>query len=175
MTGESEEQRKVKPDPLHPKILNGNFESDENEDGFADHWHYQRLTTLVEEGAPEGKRCILFEVPAYGRLAQGLQAAAIDGSKIKELHVRVQYKTEDVKNGQEDFEVASIRFHFYDENRKNFDNHMIGPWTGTQDWTTVTNTIKVPIKAREMIVRIGLNGAVGKLWLDDLTIRPIPR
>ena len=175
MTGESEDQRKVKPDPLHPKILNGDFETDENEDGFADHWHYQRLTTLVDEGAPEGKRCILFEVPEYGRLSQALQAAPIDGTKIGSLDIRFQYKTEEVKNGEEDFEVASVRIHFYDENRKNFDNQMIGPWTGTRNWTTVTNTIKVPKKAREMIVRIGLNGATGKLWLDDLTVNPRPR
>ena len=175
MTGESEEQRKVKPDPLHPKILNGSFETDQNNDGYADHWHYQRLTTLLEEGARDGKRCILFEATEPGRLAQGLQAAAIDGSKISSLHVRVQYKTEDVTNGREEHEFASIRFHFYDENRRGIDNPVIGPWVGTHDWSTTTKTIKVPAKAREMIVRIGLNGATGKLWLDDLVITPNPR
>jgi protein-L-isoaspartate(D-aspartate) O-methyltransferase len=172
MTGESEEQRKVKPDPLHPKILNGDFEEDENDDGFADHWHYQRLTTLLNEGASEGQRCILFEAPESGRLSQGLQATAIDGTKIASLHVRVSYKTEGVKQGPEEFDVASVRFHFYDENRKNFNNQMIGPWSGTDDWTTVTKTIEIPPRAREMIVRIGLNGASGKLWLDNLTITP---
>lgn len=170
MTGESEEQRKVKPDPMHPKILNGNFELDENNDGYADHWHYQRMTTLLDKGAPESKRCILFEVPEYGRLAQGLQASAIDGSKIAALQVRVMYKSEDVENGHEEHETAGIRFHFYDSNRKNFDTQTIGPWKGTQDWTTVTKTITVPPKTQEMIVRIGLNGATGKLWLDDLTM-----
>jgi protein-L-isoaspartate(D-aspartate) O-methyltransferase len=175
MTGESEEQRKVQPDPLHPKILNGGFEADQNNDGYADHWHYQRLTTLVEEGAREGKRCILFEATEPGRLAQGLQAAAIDGSKIGSLHVRVQYKTEDVISGREEHEIASIRFHFYDENRRAIDYPVIGPWTGTHDWSTATKTINVPSKAREMIVRIGLSGATGKLWLDDLVITPKPR
>jgi protein-L-isoaspartate(D-aspartate) O-methyltransferase len=175
MTGESEEQRKVKPDPLHPKILNGGFETDQNNDGYADHWHYQRLTTLLEEGAQEGKRCILFEATEPGRLAQGLQAAAIDGSKIGSLQVRVQYKTEDVKSGREEHEIASIRFHFYDENRRAIDNPLLGPWIGTQEWSKATKTINVPSKAREMIVRIGLNGATGKLWLDDLVITPKPR
>ena len=175
MTGESEEQRRVKPDPLHPKILNGNFESDDNDDGYADHWHYQRLTTLLDKDAPEGRRCLLFEATDHVRLAQGLQAAAIDGTKIGSLQVRVRYKTEGVQSGREDHEAASIRIHFYDENRRAFDNPMIGPWTGTQDWTTATKTITVPPKAREMIVRIGLNGATGKLWLDDLTITPKPR
>ncbi|WP_373651571.1 MULTISPECIES: protein-L-isoaspartate(D-aspartate) O-methyltransferase [unclassified Schlesneria] len=172
MTGESEDQRKVKPDPLNPRILNGGFELDENEDGYADHWHYQRQTTLVDIGAPEGKRCLLFSSPESGRLSQGLQAAAIDGTKISALHVRVRYKAEDIRSGREDHEFASVRFHFYDENRRSFDDPVIGPWTGTQEWTTVTKVIAVPLKAREMIVRIGLNGATGKLWVDDLTITP---
>ena len=172
MTGESEDQRKVKPDPLNPKILNGNFETDDNQDGYADHWHYQRQTTLIETGAPEGKRCLLFSSPESGRLAQGLQAAAIDGTKISSLQVRLRYKSEEIQSGREDHEFASLRLHFYDENRRAFDNPVIGPWTGTHDWTSVTKVINVPVKAREMIVRIGLNGASGKLWIDDLTITP---
>jgi protein-L-isoaspartate(D-aspartate) O-methyltransferase len=45
MTGKSEDQREIKPDPLHPKILNGGFEEDSNNDGYADHWHHLRLVT----------------------------------------------------------------------------------------------------------------------------------
>ena len=55
------------------------------------------------------------------------------------------------------------------------DGKPAGPWQGTSDWKTDVKTIPVPIKAREMIVRIGLNGATGKLWLDDLSITPKPR
>src|SRR5262249_8358289 len=33
MTGQSEDLRQIKPDPLHPRILNGDFEVDENHDG----------------------------------------------------------------------------------------------------------------------------------------------
>lgn len=172
MTGQSEDQRHVKPDPLHPRLLNGTFESDDNEDGFADHWHYQRLTTLVEGGSPEGRRCILFESAEADRPAQALQAAPIDGAKIGSLQMRVRYRTEGISNGAEAHEVAGVYVHFYDENRKVFDSGLIGPWTGTQDWTTVSKTISVPPKAREMIFRIGLNGASGKLWIDDLSMIP---
>ncbi len=175
MTGESEEQRKVKPDPLHPKILNGDFESDDDDDGYADHWHYQRQTKLVEEGASEGKRCIFFESNEPGRISQALQAAAIDGTKIGALNIRVRYKSEDVKSGTIEYEVGAVQIHFFDENRRIFNTQYLGPWTGTEDWTTVTKTIVVPPKAREMIIRIGLNGATGKLWLDDLTMSVKPR
>ena len=172
MTGQSEDQRHVKPDPLHPRLLNGTFEEDENEDGFADHWHYQRLTTLVEGGSPDGRRCILFESAEADRPAQALQAAPIDGAKIGSLQMRVRYRTEAVSSGAESYEAAGVYVLFYDENRKAFDKGLIGPWTGTQDWTTVSKTIPVPPKAREMIVRIGLNGASGKLWIDDLSMIP---
>ncbi len=172
MTGQSEDQRQIKPDPLNPRILNGNFETDENQDGYADHWHYQRLTTLVDQDVPEGRRCILFESHDHNRFAQALQAAPIDGKRLGTLEVRVRYKTEDVETGREPYEAASVVIHFYDENRRAFENATIGPWTGTQDWSIVTKTISVPPKATDMIVRLGLNGATGKLWLDDLAIAP---
>jgi protein-L-isoaspartate(D-aspartate) O-methyltransferase len=172
MTGQSEEQRRVKPDPLNPKILNSGFENDENEDGYADHWHYQRQTTLLDHGAVEGRRCILFESTDHNRLSQALQAAAIDGTKIGSLQMRVRYKTQDVESGREAYEAAAVVIHFYDVNRRPFENVVIGPWTGTEDWTLAAKTVNVPLKAREMIVRIGLNGATGKLWLDDLTMTP---
>ncbi|MCA9066968.1 MAG: protein-L-isoaspartate(D-aspartate) O-methyltransferase, partial [Planctomycetaceae bacterium] len=39
MTGRSEDERRVQPDPEHPGIVNGSFELDENNDGRADGWH----------------------------------------------------------------------------------------------------------------------------------------
>jgi hypothetical protein len=33
----------------------------------------------------------------------------------------------------------------------------------------------VPIKAREAIVRIGLNGGTGVLSLDDIQLKPVSR
>jgi protein-L-isoaspartate(D-aspartate) O-methyltransferase len=172
MTGQSEDQRQVKPDPLNPKILNGNFEEDEDKDGYADHWHYQRMTKLVEQGAPEGRRCLLFESDEHNRISQALQATAIDGTKIGSLQIRFRYKTEDVVAGNNPHENAALVVHFYDENRRTFENPVIGPWVGTEGWTVVKKTIKVSPKAREMILRIGLNGATGRLWVDDLTITP---
>ena len=91
------------------------------------------------------------------------------------MQIRLRYKSELIKKGEEAHEYASVRVHFYDENRKEFDHQIIGPFTGTQGWTTITKTIPVPPKAREMIFRMGLNGATGKLWMDDLSVIPKPR
>ncbi len=53
MTGEAEEKREVKPDPLNPQIVNGSFEEvRRGEEGNQEPagWHYQRQLTL-EAGA----------------------------------------------------------------------------------------------------------------------------
>lgn len=171
MTGQSEKERKVMPNPLEPKILNGNFESDDDHDGYADHWHYQRLTTLDDKHAVEGKKCLLLE-SSDNRIAQALQATAISGPRIGSLQVRVQYKLDRVVDGPKPQDAAAIVIHFYDENRRVFENATIGPWSGTEDWTEASKTIDVPVKAREMIVRVGLNGATGRMRIDDLRITP---
>lgn len=175
MTGQAESERQSQPDPLHPRILNGNFEIDENSDGLADHWHYQRLVSLNENEAPDGRYCLLFSSSNHDRLAQGLQSSPIDGAKIRSLNLRVRYKTERIHSGHDANEVAGVFVHFFDENRRPCGNAILGPWTGTRDWSVATKSVKVPKNARELIVRIGLNGATGQLWLDDLVMAPKPQ
>jgi protein-L-isoaspartate(D-aspartate) O-methyltransferase len=173
MTGQSEEQRSIKPDPLNPKLLNGSFEEDEDNDGQPDHWHYQRLMTVDEKVVSEGKKAALFENDTPGRIGQALQAMAIDGSRISSLDVELDYKTEGVVGGREAYEMPAMVIHFYDDNRKNFDVVSIGPWLGTSgDWRSVSRTVAVPPRTREMIMRIGLNGATGKLWVDSVKMTP---
>ncbi len=168
MTGQSEVERKVKPDPLNPIILNAGFEEDENEDGIADHWHYQRQTNLDADEAQAGKVCLHLENHQSGRMAQALQGMAIDGSEIGFLQIRIKHKETSVKAGSEPHEKPGLYFHFYDDQRRAISDQIVGPWQGTSDWKTDLKTIPVPIKAREMIVRIGLNGGTGELWADDI-------
>lgn len=176
MTGQSEDNRQVKPDPLHPKLLNGGFEEDEDEDGRPDHWHYQRLMTVDTKTVSEGKKSALFECISPGRIGQALQATAIDGSKIGALDFELDYKTEGIIVGKESYEMPAMVIHFYDANRKNFEIVSIGPWLGTSgDFRAVNRTVNVPAKTQEMIIRVGLNGATGKLWVDNIKMTPRPR
>lgn len=176
MTGESEDKRQVKPDPLNPKLLNGGFEEDEDGDGKPDHWHYQRLLTVDEKDVTEGKKSAFFECELPGRIGQALQASAIDGSKVASLTFDIDYKTEAIVKGDESYEMPAFVVHFYDENRKGIHYESIGPWLGTSgDWRSTSRTIPVPLKAREMIVRVGLNGATGKLWVDGIKMTSKPR
>ena len=157
-------------------LLNGSFEEDDDKDGKPDHWHYQRLMTVDDQEVSDGKLSALFECDTSGRIAQALQAMAIDGGKIGAVEVELDYKTEATLAGKENFEMPAFVIHFYDENRKGFHGESIGPWLGTSsDWRSTSKSILVPPKAREMIVRIGLNGATGKLWVDGVKMTFKPR
>ncbi len=169
MTGKSEDNRQVKPDPLNPKLINGGFETDTNNDNRADNWHYQRQTELMGTNPPEGRKYLEFQNDEAGRLAQALQGMAIDGREVNALRISLRVKYDRVRNyGRSN--QAGLVLHFYDSIRKPIGDKVIGPWSGTQDWETVALTVRVPPNAREMIVRIGLNGATGTLGVDDVEL-----
>ena len=172
MTGISEDKRAVKPDPLHPRIINGGFESDSNSDGRPDNWHYQRQCKLVGKDAPQGKRFLCFRNTEAGRLAQLLQGMAVDGRRIGVLRVTLSVRNDQTIRGAKPYEQPSLFIHFYDPVRRPIGSGQIGRWLGTSDWRRVSGRIKVPPKAREAIVRIGLNGATGTLCIDDVRLTP---
>lgn len=175
MTGKSEDLRQAQPDPLHPRLLNASFEIDENKDGLPDSWHYQRLTELLTETPPDGKVFLRMESDDPGRLAQALQGMAIDGRKIGSVSIALQVRVEKIRPGNESYQKPMFVIHFYDQNRKEIESLVIGPWLRDTDWDTVGGIIPVPKEAREAIIRIGLNGATGRLDIDDIKFRPKPR
>lgn len=170
MTGASEDKRQVQPDPLNPKIVNGGFEADANDDKRADNWHYQRQTKLIGVSPPEGRKYLQFENEEPGRLAQVLQGMAVDGRKVRRINVSLKVKYDTIRNyGRH--QQAALMIHFYNSIRKPIGDHVVGPWSRSQDdWETVATRIRVPADAREMIVRIGLNGATGILSVDDVKL-----
>lgn len=175
MTGASEDQRQIKPDPLNPHIKNGGFEIDENQDGYPDDWHYQRLITIDPQAGINGSPCALFENDEAGRPAQALQGMAIDPNKISAVHVSLKYKLANSRFGTQPHEKPAMVLHFYDDQRRVIAEPSVGPWFDTDDWVTVSKTFPVPAKAREMIFRVGLNGATGVLTVDDVSLTPVLR
>jgi len=175
MTGESEEQRRVQPDPDHPQIVNGGFERDENGDGRVDGWHYQRNVRLEAEGSMEGQQYLRFENADPDSLSQALQGTAVNGRRLAGLRLQFWMRCTAVVPGAGPSGQAAVVVHFYDGVRREIGAVVIGRWRGTLDWQDVRTVVQVPAEAKEMIFRIGLNGAVGQLDLDDLKIVPIPR
>lgn len=53
---------------------------------------------------------------------------------------------------------------------------VIDPWLAETDtWQTITRRISVPPSAREAILQVGLNGATGRLCIDDVQLNPQAR
>jgi protein-L-isoaspartate(D-aspartate) O-methyltransferase len=175
MTGDAEAQRRVHPDPLRPQIANAGFEDDENADGRVDGWHYQRLCSLCEDEPMEGKYCLRFENSTDGGHSQALQGAAIEGRQIGALQLTYWVRCENIRPGTEPFEQAGLMVHFYDGVRREVGSQLVGKWRGGFGWTQARSTILVPATAKEMIIRIGLNGAAGQLDFDDLQMATVKR
>lgn len=176
MTGTSEAQREVLPDPRRPRIVNGGFESSTLEAGKADGWHYQRRSELVEAGAPEGTRFLRFQNDDPGRTAHMLQGLPIDGPSISAVRVSLKMQLNNLRPGPETYEVPGLLLHFFDAQRRPVGVQQLGPWrSNVPTWTTVSGVIPVPRGAHEAIVQVGLNGATGTLSLDDLRLEPVSR
>ena len=168
MTGESEERRRVQPDPNRPQIVNASFELDENEDGKPDGWHYQRQTSMCEDSPMDGKYCIRFENKDSALISQGLQGTAINGRAIRAIHLNYWVRCNGILPGNTASEQAAVVVHFYDNIRREVGTTVLGKWRGSFGWQNAKSTVIVPPNARELIIRIGLNGAQGQLDLDDM-------
>ncbi len=175
MTGESEERRRVLPNPDSPQIVNGSFDIDENEDEKPDGWHYQRQTTMCDDSPMDGKYCLRFENTDSALISQALQGSAINGRSVGSLQLNYWVRGNGIVPGKEFSEQAAVVVHFYDKIRREVGTTMLGKWRGSFGWQNARSTVIVPPNAKELIIRIGLNGAQGQLDLDDLQMTPVKR
>jgi len=192
MTGQAEDGRLVKPDPAHPSIHNGGFEqlaADKSDSAPQDSgaknnppadspeekplgWHYQRQLKLeTAADAPQGTRFVTFSNTEPGRSAQALQGMPVDGRKVKKLDVSLWVKANDVRPGANESQQPVLSVMFYDDNRAETGYTFVGPWRDSFDWKQVKETLRVPPKAREAVVRIGLSGATGEISFDGIRIK----
>jgi protein-L-isoaspartate(D-aspartate) O-methyltransferase len=178
MTGKADVERKVKPDPENPRLVNGSFEEepDFKSEGGQPGWYYERLVTRrTDDRSPDGKHYIEFknsEPSLDGHLMQGFP---IDGRKVQRIEVSGWVKTENVLQGEFPDQIPSIAITLYDEQRKQLEPMFIGPFRGTSAWHEERKTFFIPKEAREGIFRIGLFGATGTACYDKLEIKKVPR
>lgn len=176
MTGQSEDMRKIKPDPLNPRIRNGSFEKLIPNSATPEGWHYQRQMTLMEKAAPEGNYFVVFENSDPGRFSQCIQATAIDGSKIAAISVSASIKGDQLRVGEAKGDEPALVITYYDVNRREVGLPVgIGPWSGTFDWKVVSEQLPVPPAAREAIMHVGLLGGLGTLSVDNIQMTPAKR
>ncbi len=174
MTGESEDRRQVKPDPLHPEVVNGSFEDDADANGRPDHWHYLRQATLVEGAAAGGNRSVRIANADPGRLCQLLQGFAVDGRKVTGLRVSAALRSKDLRSGPDRSDRAGVAVIFFDTTRKAIASDVIVPPLA-DDWSHKSATFPVPPLAREAILAITLGGGTGEMGVDEVSVTPVGR
>lgn len=103
-----------------------------------------------------------------------LQAMVLDGRLISTVKISLDVRGSHIRNG-EGMEKAAVFLQCYDEQRQPMPIEEIGSWEGTFEWTRISKTVAVPAKAREAIVRVGLNGAVGRMSVDNVRLETQPR
>jgi protein-L-isoaspartate(D-aspartate) O-methyltransferase len=179
MTGAAEDAREVQPDPLNPKIANGDFEKLLGETTQPAGWHYLRQAAVVEpesEANPaHATRWLSFSNTQAGRSSQALQGFAVDGRKVSHLKLAVDVRGAELVADPNTSGGAAIFVTFFDDRRAAIGEAGLGPWTGAFDWREESKEIAVPLAAREAIVAIGLHGGTGRLDLDNVSLSPAGR
>jgi protein-L-isoaspartate(D-aspartate) O-methyltransferase len=172
MTGKAEESRKVKPDPAHPTLVNGDFEQLLPDSKEIAAWYYTRQAEIVKDpAAPQGSHYITIKNSDPGRAAHALQGMPMDGRKVKELEFSFAVRTKDAKPGESKKDLPGMQITFYDENRGILGTTVVGNWVGTAPWQQVTKRIDVPPRARESILCIGLLGCLGEISFDKIEMK----
>ncbi|HUY91377.1 MAG TPA: protein-L-isoaspartate(D-aspartate) O-methyltransferase [Pirellulales bacterium] len=176
MTGTAESLREIEYDATKPALLNGGFEESTVIAGSPDGWYYFRQGALEKSSeAPEGNVYVKFTNSTPGRFAQVLQAFGADGGKVQELDVKLSVRARDVRpnprNPAKQKPILAVIF--YDPSRAEVGESILGPWTGTFDWTEKKGRIAVPKKARMAVLYLGMHGATGEISFDNVDVRPV--
>ena len=171
MTGRAETGREIKPDPLNPRVVNGDFEQKVDKNGFVAGWYYQRQAKReTADDAPQGSSFVTFHNEDAGRHAHLLQGFAVNGRELGILELTTWLKYEQIDAGQNVNELPMAAVSFYDQNRKELGMFWLGPFRGNDEWHQRTKRISIPRQARHGILRIGLFGATGSISFDQIRI-----
>ena len=172
MTGQAEDNRQVKADPLDPKLVNTGFEEIIGSSREPTGWYYIRQMELITgDSAPGGRHYVTFTNAHPGRGCRALQGFAIDGRQVHELELSCMVRGRDIAVGASPDQLPQYAIIFLDDSRAPIGQPVqIGPWRGTFNWQRKTGRIKVPVQAHEGIVNIGLLGATGEVSYDEVQI-----
>jgi protein-L-isoaspartate(D-aspartate) O-methyltransferase len=154
---------------LDPRIRNGGFEERLEGTQFLPGWYYERqLSRETDGGAPEGRHYIALRNDLPGRSAHVLQALPIDGRRISSVTLTCWVRFRNVSDVQSSTLFPTAAICFYDENLAMVGSGGIGPFRGSEPWRRLSRLIPVPPAAREAILQLGLFGAAGELYFDDV-------
>ncbi|GIW98220.1 MAG: protein-L-isoaspartate O-methyltransferase [Pirellulaceae bacterium] len=173
MTGAAEQMRDVEADPANPQLINGDFEEPPGENGYIPGWYYQRGLTWESEGSPSGEHFVRFSNDVPGQPSNLSQGLAVDGRVVKRIRLSGLVRWQGVRPGLARDELPAITIRYFDESRDLVGTHALGGFAGNSDWREESRVFRVPTRAREAIVSIGLFGATGVVDFDRIDLSPV--
>lgn len=156
-----------------PQILNPSFETEfEGDKNLPANWYFVKQAQVIEyPTAPNGKRVLWFKNETPGHASIAIQGFACDGRKVKLLTITLNVKVKSVIRGQNLEQLPRLEIMYLNENNRAIHHDFIGPWFLTGDWTEQQARFQVPPQARAALIRIGLLGATGEAWFDNLRMK----
>jgi protein-L-isoaspartate(D-aspartate) O-methyltransferase len=171
MTGTAEDQRKIKPDPTKPTLLNGDFEEAADDEQFIKGWYYERQAKrTLDSNSPSGQYHLQFHCDVPGQLAHLMQTVAISGESIASVKLNASVAYNNVARGPSQNELPALLLSFYNDDKEELASSIIGPFQGTADWKEFQRTVRVPQATTFASVRVGLFGAVGTAKFDNIKL-----
>jgi protein-L-isoaspartate(D-aspartate) O-methyltransferase len=135
-------------------------------------WYYMQQMAITKEPGCAGQRCAEFANVTAGRQSHVLQGFPVDGRKVRELTVSARVKGDKIRPGEDTEQLPHIVISFFDERRAPVGEPVVvGRWFGSFDWQPESAAVPVPGKAREASIRLGLLGAVGNIWFDEVNVK----
>ncbi|MBI84071.1 MAG: protein-L-isoaspartate O-methyltransferase [Planctomycetaceae bacterium] len=173
MTGRAEELRQILPDSKNPALVNGSFEELLDESSLPRGWYYVRLGQVeATPDAPVEDRVMKFANSTAGRNAHAMQALGLDGRHIQEIAISYWIRGNRLQAGRFAHERPGFIIEFYGHNRAPVGFEQRGNGSGSFAWKQESERVQVPTAARAAVIGIGLFGATGEVWWDDMQIKP---
>ena len=134
-------------------------------------WEMPKDSRIVAPGH-QGARCVMIENNdgSYALIRQQLNAREFPAGSTVEVSVWV--KGEDIKVGDPGWKKGTIGLGCRMQNGK-YQYPGAVDFSGSFDWKQVKGKIRIPEGAVTTGLRIGLNGATGKLWIDDVSVKRV--
>lgn len=173
MTGTAEDRRRVQPDPTQPQVNNGDFEEVFGKEQLPVGWHYLRQVHTVAD--IDGNRYLSIANSEPGKPTRALQGLALDGRDVREVRLTARVRGKNLGPDPTGEQLPAIVLTFYDQRRAVIESQLLGPWEGSFDWRTESQTFRVPATSREAIVRLGLLEGVGQLDIDDIVLEAVDK
>ncbi len=99
----------------------------------------------------------------------------VDGSKVRTIQVNLLVKAEQIAPGTQQGEQPCLLVHYYDAENRQVGIEGMGPWLGSFAWQRFKSSLRVPPQAQMAVLLIGLNGATGRMSIDDVSLKASSR